>query len=280
MFDCDIIINRKDFAYLTQNNKYSYNNLLKNMEIKSPPHKWYPVFCQSAIPNFHLDIPIPSADEWTTINTIPLTKSTQKWNNRHNMGFFRGQSTGCGTTIENNVRLKLSHISKRWGTLKTKEGLIDIGISNLTSRYKAFDEKADYINKTTNSYLLGKSTNFIEQTKYKYIFNIAGNAQAYRFPTEFYKGAVILNVANKNTPKMWFEPLLKNGVNYIHIQDVKDIKDQEDIIYEKIKWLNDNDETAEEIAINGVKFAQKYINKKTIAEYLYLMSYHLNRIQH
>jgi hypothetical protein len=196
------------------------------------------------------------------------------------MGFFRGQSTGCGTTIENNVRLKLSHISKRWGTLKTKEGLIDIGISNLTSRYKAFDEKADYINKTTNSYLLGKSTNFIEQTKYKYIFNIAGNAQAYRFPTEFYKGAVILNVANKNTPKMWFEPLLKNGVNYIHIQDVKDIKDQEDIIYEKIKWLNDNDETAEEIAINGVKFAQKYINKKTIAEYLYLMSYHLNRIQH
>lgn len=278
MFDCDIIINRKDFAYLTKNNTYSYDNLLKNMIIKDIPNKWYPLLSQSVIPNKNLDIPIPTADEWLSLKNIPLIKNIPIWNKRYNTAFFRGKSTGCGTTIENNSRLKFSQISKKWEMLKTKQGLIDIGISNLTSRFKAFDEKALYIDKNLNAHLLGKKTNFIEQTKYKYIFNIPGNGQAYRFPTEFYKGAVILNVSNIETPQMWFEPLLKDGINYIRIYDVKVIENQETKLFETIKWLNSNDDKAYEIAMNGIKFAETYINKKTIAEYWCLLSYHLNKM--
>lgn len=278
MFDCDIIINRKDFAYLTKDNTYSYDQLLKNVIIKDSPKKWYPLFSQSAIPKRHLDIPIPSADEWNTINNPPFTNGTLSWNKRHNTGFFRGQSTGCGTTIENNIRLKFAQISKKWE--KIKPGLIDIGISNLTTRFKAFGQIASYIDKKENGHLLGKKTDFNEQMKYKYIFNIPGNSQAYRFPTEFYKGAVILNVSNNETPQMWFEPLLKDGVDYIHIHNVKSIDNQENIMIEKIKWLNNNDESAKEIAINGVEFAKKYINKNTIANYWYLISYHLNRMMY
>ena len=276
MFDCDLLINRKDFPYITNNNTYSYGHLLKDIKIKNPPKKWYPLLSQTSIDNYNLDIPIPSADEWTTINNPPFANGQPNWNKRRNIAFFRGQSTGCGTTIDNNTRLKMAEISKKWE--KQHPGLIDIGISNLTSRFKAFEQNVSYIDKNINSHLLGKKTDFNEQMKYKYIFNIAGNSQAYRFPTEFYKGALILNIGNNQTPKMWFEPLLKDGVNYIHIRDVKSIETQEKLIYNTMKWLKDNDETAEQIAINGVKFAQTYINKKTIGQYWYLLSYYLNRM--
>jgi hypothetical protein len=235
MFDCDIIINRKDFAYITKDNTYSYNHLLNKIAIKNPPKKWYPVFSQCAIPSRHLDIPIPSADEWNTINNPPFANTTVQWHKRVNTAFFRGQSTGCGTTTENNTRLKFAEISKKWE--KTKPNLIDIGISGLTSRFKAFEQQVSFVNKEKNNSLIGKKTDYVQQMKYKYIFNIPGNSQAYRFPTEFYKGAVIINVENRNTPKMWFEPLLEDGVNYVKLYDVKD--GQEKALYEKIKWLND-----------------------------------------
>jgi hypothetical protein len=277
MYDCDILINRKDFAYLTQNNTYSYTHLLKNTLIENPPKKWYPLFSQSAIPNYHLDIPVPSADEWTAIKS-PVATAPPNWENRQNVGFFRGKSTGCGTTFDNNIRLKFAKISKKWDELKSKKGLIDIGISDLTSRFKAFDQIASFVDKKENAYLLGRKTNYIEQMKYKYIFNIPGNSQAYRFSTEFYKGSLILNVSNNKIPKMWFEPLLINGVNYLHIENVNSIDSQELILYKVIKWLNNNDKTAQEIAMNGLKFAKENINKKTISLFWFFISYHLNRI--
>lgn len=276
MFDCDIIINRKDFPYLTIDNTFSYHHILNNVSIKNPPKKWYPLFSQSSIPNYHLDIPIPSADEWNTINNPPFANHNIEWNKKKNIAFFRGQSTGCGTNIENNIRLKFSFISNEW---KQKHpGLIDIGINNLTSRIKAFEQNVSYIDKKKYSFLVKKKLDYIEQMNYKYIFNIPGNGQAYRYPTEFYKGSLILNVSDSKTQKMWFEPLLKNGFNYIHIENIKSIDEQSNNLYKIIKSLNNNDNKSKEIASNGVYFANTYINKETIGLYLFLISYHLNRM--
>lgn len=278
MPDADIIINRKDFAYLTTNNTYAYEHLLKNVAIPNAPKKWYPVCSQSAIPHKHLDIPVPSADEWTSLQHTPLANATQPWHKRRNTAFFRGSSTGCGTTPDNNTRLRIAHISNRWLTLKTRQELIDVAISKLTSRIKAFDQIPNVIDKTHNKALLGKFADTSEQAKYKYIFNIPGNAQAYRYPTEFYKGAVIINVANRLTPRMWFEPLLKEGVDYVELRDVSDANTQETLLYNTVKWLRDNDDDAQHIAQNGVKFAQRYITADTMAHYWQLLAYNINKI--
>jgi hypothetical protein len=283
MADSDIIVNRKDFAYFNTDNTYAYNHLLKNVSIPSPPRKWFPVCSQSVHPTRNLDIVVPTADEWTTIRThtstsTPLTNGNTKWEKRYDTAFFRGSSTGCGTTIQSNPRLKMAHISKKWETLKGHKNMIDIGVSKLTSRLKAFEGTADYIDKREHTRLLGKFTDTAEQTKYKYIFNIMGNGQAYRFSTEFFKGAVILNVANSETPQMWFEPLLENGVNYVSVRDVKNLEAQEDILYKAVTWLNENDEDAEEIAENGRQFAKQYINRETIADYWCSVAYHINRM--
>jgi len=206
-----------------------------------------------------------------------------KWHKRRDVVFFRGSSTGCGTTVANNPRLKMAHISSKWNNMATtsskgKRGMTDLAISDLTVRFKAFEQMANSIDKNEYRDLTGKKADWLEQTKYKYIMNIMGNAQAYRFPTEFYKGAVILNFANRETPKMWFEPLLKDGVNYVHIRDVKTIDTQEKLLYDKIMWLRENDHMAEDIAQNGIKMAETYINQDTISCYWYLLAYKLNRM--
>jgi hypothetical protein len=279
MPDCDIIINRKDFAYFNRNNTYAYEHLLHNVPIQNAPKKWFPVFSQSVIPHRNLDIPIPSADEWTIINS-PLTNGETPWSKKRAIGFFRGSSTGCGTTIDNNVRMKFAHISKRWEKLKTKNEMIDIGISQLTSRIKAFDQKAAIVDKIANKYLMGKFTDAQEQSRYKYIFNIPGNGQAYRFPTEFFKGGVVINVEDRETPQMWFQPLLRDGYHYVRLRgDYKNIEKQEDAIYDTIKWLQQNDEIAEKIANNGRNFAIEFINRDKIAQYWYILALGLNKMQ-
>lgn len=271
MPDSDFIINRKDFAYFTKKNTYAYTHLLRNMPIENIPDVLFPVCTQSTNASLHLDIPVPSADEWLTLKNISSLR-VPDWKTRYPVGFFRGSSTGCGTTIENNTRLKMSHISYELRDTK----LIDVGISKLTVRFKAFDQHAGFIDKEKYKYLVKKFTLPTEQLKYKYIFNIPGNSQAYRLPTEFYKGSVLLLMENSRTPHMWFEPLLQNGHHYIQIEDVDDYKTQKKITTQTIQWLQKNDSIAREIAQNGLEFARTYLNHTMISYYWYCVAVNIN----
>jgi hypothetical protein len=116
--------------------------------------------------------------------------------------------------------------------------------------------------------MLGSFVSPQEQLKYKYIFNIEGNAQAYRYGNEFKKKSLILSV--KSEYKMWFEPLLKHNKHMIEIeQDYRNLK-------EILKYLNENDDKAEEIMLRGYKFSKNYINKKMISFYWFLYMYYSN----
>jgi hypothetical protein len=259
--DCDILINRKDFAYLRNDNKYAYDQI-NNDTISNNINKYWIIGSQSK-KKINKDIPIPSADEWLTINNI---KNTQKswskiWSTKINKAVFRGSSTGCGSTEFNNKRIQLVKETKDNDNFNT-------GLSKITSRPKVYKSNIFIIDKNKYKNLLGDFLDGEEQMKYKYIINVEGNAQAYRYSTEFSKKSVIINI--KSDFYMWFEPLIKNNKHFIetNISNIKNI----------VNNLKNNDNKAEKIARNGYRFYKKYINKKMISYYWFYFMLNINKI--
>ena len=265
--DCDILLNRKDFAYLRTDNRYAYDHLLTGDDalIKDPINYYF--LGSQSVKLINMDIPIPSADEWKDIDQFKQLQKV-KWSDKRPIAFFRGSSTGCGTEINNNPRLKLADLSYRWKQIPGQSDLIDAALSNIVSRIKVYNGFIGVQNKKTYAHLKGSFVNSNEQLRYKYIFNVQGNAQAYRYPNEFKKHSLILNV--KSDYYMWFEPLLIENKHMITIKS-----DYSDLL-SKLTYLNTHDMEAKRIASNGYKFSIRYINKKMIATYWLYYMYNIN----
>ena len=263
--DSDLLINRKDFQFLMIDNTYAYKHLIKNDVI--PLKKCYFLGSQSST-KLNLDIPIPTADEWKDIDNF---KSIPKirWEEKKQIAFFRGRGTGCGTNIETNPRYRLSNISYQWAKTTDKSNLIDVALSNLVARIKVYNQFIGVDNIKEYKHLVGSFVSLEQQLKYKYIFNIEGNAQAYRYPNEFKKRSLILNVESEY--KMWFESLLIDSKHIINI------KSDYSNLLEKLLYLKANDDIAKNIANNGYKFSKRYINKKMIATYWLYYMYNINK---
>lgn len=270
--DCDLLINRKDMQFLQSDGKYAYNHLIKNESTDLLPTNYYFLGSQSS-KDINLDIPIPSADEWLDIDKLKLIQKNNKinikWADKKPIAFFRGRGTGCGSTIENNPRYKLAHISHEWSQSTDKKNLIDAALSNFAARIKAYNQFIGLADYKKYKYLVGNFVSTEDQLKYRYIFNIEGNAQAYRYPNEFKKGSLILNV--ESDYHMWFEQLLINNKHIINIK--KDYSN----LYEQLIYLNNNEKIAYKIAKNGTKFSKRYINKKMIATYWFYYMYNINK---
>ncbi len=263
--DCDILINRKDFPYLRTDNTYAYDHLLKE-KIKNEPERYYFLGSQSS-KKINYDIPIPSSDEWDDIEKFKNIKSI-KWEDKKSIAFFRGASTGCGSNPDTNPRYRLAQLSYDWNNSNDKKQLIDVGLSKITNRIKLYNTFITNDSKDSFNYLKGSFVDTHEQLKYKYIFNIEGNAQAYRYPNEFKKQSVILNV--KSEYRMWFEPLLTDYKELIYIDS--DLSNLEKTLI----YLKNNDEKAKTIAINGYEFSKSYINKDSISLYWFYYMFNIN----
>ncbi len=256
--DCDILINRKDFCYLRKDNKYSYTQLLDE-KIKNPLKKYWAIGCQSK-QEINLDIPIPSSDEWDKIKDNEKYKT--KWEDKKPIALFRGSTTGCGVDSSNNARLRLV-------TLSNKDNL-NVALTTITGKMKVYQQKIYVIDSNKYNKYIGNFLNGQEQSMYKYIFNIEGNSQAYRFSTEFKKQSIILNV--KSDFYMWYFDLIKKNKHYVEIDF------DYDNLQPTLDYLIKNDSYAKKIAHNGYKFYKKYINKKMIAYYWFYYMYYMNQI--
>ena len=264
--DCDILINRKDFQVLRVDERYSdYYMYPEKYDFKQKYDlsRSYPVASQSTT-NEHLDINIPSADEWNALESKGVRCTD--WNKKKSMAIFRGSSTGCGTTIETNQRLKLADLALH------HTDVLDVKITKWVKQFKIdkMTRTVSFIDSHKYKDLYGNKLNSSEQSYYKYILNVAGNAQAYRLPNEFRKKSVILNV--ESPYYMWFEPLLKDDKNTIFID--KDFNN----LFDKIDYLIKNDKKAKTIADNGYKFWSKYINKDVMCEYMFNYMKYANKI--
>ena len=277
--ECDLIINRKDFPYIDKTRGYAYEHLSQPDTTAQKDYKitkWFPVLSQSAADN-NLDISVPTSDEWERVKNINSAElhtmtipTTPTWQDKKNAAVFRGKSTGCGNNADENPRIKLAEIGKK------HPQLMDVGLVALTNRITAFNRRVELTSYPQYKHLLSSFKAFDAQSKYKYVFNVEGNAAAYRFPTEFKHNSVLINIESKY--KMWFEPLLKNGEHYIEISSDNFMgKHGTQEVVDKIKWLQKHDADAEQIAQNGYDFFEQKLCRKSICNYWFFVMLYCNK---
>jgi hypothetical protein len=283
--DCDLIINRKDFPILNLDKSPAHNSVYSSDKImtEQPDNPWT-IFSQNKTKN-NYDICIPTADEWNFVNELSKKKVNHNWNTKKSIGVFRGGATGCSTNIDINPRFRLSKISNEWNDQtnaksKDKHELIDVGIvvgntkNKLTTKMKINNQLVMYLSKSP--IILNKRLEYDEQSNYKYVFYIEGNASAYRLSSMFYMKSTVLYIDTKYY--QWFEPLLNKSKNVQHMIKIKENFDEK-TIFKEIKKLKENDKKAQEIALNGYDFFEKYINKETILHYWIRLLIKTNELQ-
>ena len=75
----------------------------------------------------------------------------------------------------------------------TNKNNLDVALTTLTGKMKVYNQNIYLIDFKKYEKYIGSFLDGNAQSKYKYIFNVEGNSQAYRYSTEFAKQSIILN---------------------------------------------------------------------------------------
>lgn len=270
--DVEFFINDRDFPLLKKDFTEPYNHLYDGNDIKIEDKyqfdKMAPIFSKSITNNF-ADILIPTNDDWlkasnhyflddcsNKLQNKEWSKINMNWDSKKPICIFRGSATGCGITIENNIRLKAAHMSIQF------PNILDVAITDWNARPKKYmNTPIQIIDPSKFDFKLAdkKITN-IEKSGYKYILNMDGFVSAFRLSSELSMNSVVLIVESEY--KLWFSHLLVEFEHYIPIKS-----DLSDLI-EKIQWCILNDKKCKKIAENSVVFYNKYLTKDAILDYM------------
>ena len=275
-------INYRDSPILKKDLTEPYFHLFdsKNVKIESKFNfkKFAPILSQS-ITNDHADILIPTSDDWLINSSKIFTNKCSdtytknkfndlnlNWKKKKNICVFRGSATGCGMTIDNNMRLKAAQLSIE------NPKILDAGITDWKPRDKKYTgQPIQIINPKDFKFDLSNSLTRQQQSDYKYILNIEGYVSAFRLSSELRMNSVVLICESEY--KLWYSDLL---VEYEHFVPVK--KDLSNLI-DQIKWCVKNDKKCEKIASNSLKFYEKYLTKEALYDYMQkvFVNIYLNR---
>lgn len=276
--DIEFFLNKRDFPILKRNLTEPYESLYNNRNLPLLSHKedkYYPILSMTSSDDF-ADIPIPTLEDWARVANIEDNKffdppRSYRYNFNHNfsskkpIALFRGASTGEGTDIDTNMRLKVAYLSSL-GQLDT-DGipLIDAGITKWNTRIrKQFGvEHLTTIDYTKLPFGLVSPLTPEQQSDYKYIINIDGHCSAFRLSLEMGMGCVILLVQSKY--KMWFGDMIKPWIHYVPVKS-----DLSDLI-QQIKWCKRHDQECNKIVQNCLDFYYTKLSKKGILDYMQLL---------
>jgi hypothetical protein len=270
--DVEFFINDRDFPLLKKDFTEPYNHLYDGDDIKIEEKYHFdrmaPIFSKS-ITDKYADILIPTNDDWLKVSNHYFlddcsnklhnkewSKINMDWDSKKSICIFRGSATGCGITIDNNMRLKSAHLSVQY------PDILDSAITDWNARPKKYINQPIEIIDTSkfNFKLAEKKITNSEKSDYKYILNIDGFVSAFRLSSELSMNSVILIV--KSEYKLWFSHLLVEYKHYIPIKS-----DLSDLI-EQIQWCIANDKKCKKIAQNAVSFYNKYLTKDAILDYM------------
>lgn len=284
--DIEFIINKKSFPVLKNDYTEPYEHIydsesypLTNFAYTS----YYPILSRVNQNDF-ADLPIPDSDQWMIITQKFFRNNCSdlfyygddsqieipKWENKKATAFWRGSSAGCGTTIKDNLRLKIAYIHKQWDKNPTYnhhnkiDGIpfLDAQITRFShrdrklkgSKYLKYQKIKDFpFDNVGNVY-------FREHSHYKYIVYIDSFTNANQLLFFFAVGSLVLRVESKY--RFWFDDLIKPNKHYLPVKaDFSNLAHQ-------IKWAKENDNLAKKIASNGHKFSVKYLNEDYVCQYM------------
>ena len=276
--DIEFFINRRDFPVIKKNSTEGYDHMFgDNHPLLSHEYDQYAPILSMVTTDEYADVPIPTGDDWARVSsyegkffgkacrTYPnISDFKTDWKNKKPTAVFRGASTGCGVTIDTNVRLKLAYISAT--TPSDEYGpLLDAGITKWQLRpRKLKDEKyLQTINVPQMNKLGITLVPFLtplQQSEYKYLIHVDGHVSAFRLSLELSMGCCILLADSKY--RIWYRPMLEPMVHYVPVK--ADLSD----LVSKIRWCRAHDKKCKKIAKNAKKFYLKYLQKNGVLDYL------------
>lgn len=264
--DAAFFVNKRDFPLLTRNRTEPYTQIYGDgVPLKSHNYdKYLPILGMCTSADF-ADIAIPTHEDWSRIKSkegiyFPWKCKSYNfqfnhiWETKRNMAVFRGSNTGCGWNASNNMRLKLAEIGAR------NPELLNCGITNWNLRIRKTKSSPYLQIPDVGSLSLVSKLSPEEQSNFKYLINIDGHVSAFRLSLELSMGCCILLVESKW--KMWFSDLLKPYVHYVPVkEDLSNLLDQ-------IEWCLKHDEECKLMALEALKFYNKYLTKDGVLDYL------------
>lgn len=266
--DIEFFINKRDFPVIKKNLTEAYNHVWNGSDVKMSSHvyeKYVPILSMVSADEF-ADVAIPTHDDWAHAEAgnkyFKNSRITGKhifkteWNSKIPVAIFRGSSTGTGTTIDTNTRLKACSISQ------TNRNILDAGITKWNLRPKKFQD-SDYLQTIDiNSMPFGLVSPITpeDQSNYKYILHIDGHVSSFRLTYELGMNSVVLIVESEY--KVWYSNMLIPNFHYVPVK--KDLSD----LVDKINWCITHDDECKIIAINAKLFQTRYLFKEGIYDFL------------
>lgn len=276
----EFFLNKRDYPLLTFDKTEPYDAFFgKDCKLVSKSFDKYCPILSMCTTDKHADIPIPTWDDWSRVAyqtegklfskdfqtfSSPEEFMQTKWEEKKPVIVFRGSSTGRGTTVKNNIRLFFSQLSASKPVDANGNLLMDCGITkwNLRPRKLDFDSPLTTIYLDELNLSLVEYMSPLEQSKYKYILHLPGHTCAYRLSLEMSYGSVIFVFPSEE--KLWFFDWLVPFEHYIPLK--KEFTETD--LFEKLEWCKKNDEKCKKIAENAKKFADQYLSRKGILDYL------------
>ena len=278
--DVDFFLNKRDFPILNKDKTEAYDSFFgKNQNLLSHHYEKYVPILSMNVTDNSMDIPIPTWDDWRFIANVydgklfgkeytifPKIKDFDqvKWEDKIPTIIWRGSSTGRGTTEKDNIRLFLHNYSKRKERDDDNHLFMDINITkwNLRPRKHPNNPYLRTILREDFDFEKGNYMSIMDQIQYKYCINLPGHSCAYRLSLQLFSGSLVFSYPCEN--RLWFYNQLEPWKHYIPIEKEFSIEE----IIEKIKWCKKNDEKCKKIVENARCFAEKYLSKDGILDYL------------
>ncbi len=260
----DFFINKRDFPILSkcgQMEPYFHLHGTRNKKLARPPGGVTPIFSQSRT-DHHGDILFPTVDDWIRVRSrencfferAANDYSPQKkvmWKNKKNIGFWRGSSTGLGSSETNNQRIRLHELAKKFPRH------LDAGITKWNRRIRKHrDSQFDFPRGVETV----SPIPWEDQTKWKYLIHVEGHSSAYRLGAELGSGSLIFIVDSEW--KSFISPHIKAGKHFISVRS-----DMSDLVA-KIEWARSHDAECKKIVTAARRFYTQRLSKKGIFDYM------------
>ncbi len=263
--DCHFFLNIRDFPIMAKNHTEAYNYIFGE-EVKLPAEfkkvSIIPVMSYTGDKRY-TDIDLPTYEDWllhskkyyTVTNQCEQAKNEEhlynsKWDSKKNIAIFRGSSTGCGTNVENNIRLKSVLISKKY------PDLLDSAISQWNPRPRFQNkglELVTFSKDLVNKIGTGSFVSMAEQSNYKFILILDGHISPVRIGASM--GLYSLLLIPDSNYTIWVQEYLKPWIHYVPIKsDLCDLID-------KIKWCKEHDSKCKKMAEESYKLYKQHVSK-------------------
>ncbi|MBV9785226.1 MAG: hypothetical protein JO264_15555 [Acidisphaera sp.] len=163
------------------------------------------------------------------------------WNNKCPICFWRGSTTGQrpSPSWESLPRVQLVRHTEQFGSR------YNVGLSSVVQIRDSEELEA-----IKASGLMKEVVDPVAYQHYKYVIDIDGNTNAWAgLFQKLLSGSVVLKIASPKGYRQWYYSRLEPWVNYVPVDCSFGDLDQ------KVRWLANNDDVAERIALAGRELA-------------------------